>query len=72
MCLSLAGLPLTRMFLNPLLDPARRMIAGEVREGFSFTEENDRREAAHPVVSRKFHVLTFVNFQFGKLNSSLE
>ena len=60
------------MFLYPLFDPARRMIAGEVREGFAFAEENDRGEASHPVVSGKFHVLAFIHFQFCKLNSPLE
>ncbi len=60
------------MLLYPLLDPARRMIAGEVREGFAFAEEDDRGEAAHPVVSCKLHVLALIHFEFGKLDSSLE
>ena len=60
------------MFLYPLLDPASRMIAGEVRQGFAFSEDDDRGEATHPVVSGKFHVLAFIHFQFCKLNSPLE
>lgn len=48
------------------------MRAGEMSLGLAITEKNDCGEATHLVVRGEFYILSFVHFEPGKFNGTLE